>query len=227
MSFRHFLVRNAVGLMALLAAGWTLAQDPQAAADPYGDAAAGETKAAICGACHGVDGNPVDDQYPKLAGQNEAYTARQLELFKAQKRDNVIMFGFASMLQPADMRDVGAFFASKASQPGVADETLVARGEALYRGGDSNIGVPACMACHGPDGHGVAGAGFPQLAGQWPSYVSAKLNEWKAGTTWGDDANAKIMPAIAARLSATDIEAVSSYVAGLHTAGPGTNATAE
>ena len=189
-----------------------------------GDSKAGEGKAAACGACHGMDGNSSDKQYPKIAGQNEAYIARQLALFKTQKRQNPIMMGFAAALSPQDMHDVGAYFATKSALAGVADEKLLERGQALYRGGDAELGVPACMACHGPDGRGMAGAGYPQLAGQWADYVTAKLKDWKSGTTWGDDANAKIMPQIAKQLGEADIAALASYVEGLHTAG--TDATA-
>jgi len=235
MSFRRVFVQSLLALAAL-AAGPALAQTPPseapAAAAPaaetakvdahagplFGDAKAGESKAAACGACHGMDGNPSDKQYPKLAGQNEAYIARQISLFKSQKRQNPIMMGFAATQSDQDMHDIGAYFAGKTSIPGVADDKLVERGQALYRGGDSKLGVPACMACHGPDGRGMAGAGFPQLAGQWTDYVAAKLKEWKAGTTWGDDANAKVMPAIAQKLSDADITALASYVEGLHTA---------
>jgi cbb3-type cytochrome c oxidase subunit III len=191
-----------------------------------GDAKAGEGKAAACGACHGMDGNSSDKQYPKLAGQNEAYIARQIKLFQSQKRQNAIMMGFAATLSEQDMHDVGAYFASKSSLAGVADEKLLERGQALYRGGDGALGVPACMACHGPDGRGMAGAGYPQLAGQWADYVQAKLKDWKSGTTWGDDANAKIMPEIARRLGDTDIAALASYVEGLHTATGTATATA-
>ena len=192
---------------------------PAAGALVLGDAKAGEAKATACGACHGMDGNSTDKQYPKLAGQNEAYVARQITLFQTQKRQNAVMMGFAANLSVQDMHDIGAYFFSKAALPGVTDEKLLERGQALYRGGDAAIGVPACMACHGPDGRGMAGAGYPQLAGQWADYVVAKLTEWKGGTTWGDDAQAKIMPEIAKRLSDADIAALASYVEGLHTAG--------
>jgi len=191
---------------------------PAAAGDVYGDAKAGEGKAVACGACHGADGNPTDKQYPKLAGQNEAYIARQITLFQTQKRQNPVMMGFAANLSVQDMHDIGAYFATKSALPGVADEKLVARGQSLYRGGDATLGVPACMACHGPDGRGMAGAGFPQLAGQWADYVQTKLKDWKGGTTWGDDGNARIMPDIARRLGDSDIAALASYVEGLHTA---------
>lgn len=249
MSFRRVFVQNMLVLTALLATTAAFAQAPAndaapaqapspaaapAAAEPanpagavtFGDAKAGEGKAAVCGACHGMDGNPTDKQYPKLAGQNEAYIARQLTLFKTMKRQNPIMLGFAAALSEQDMHDVGAYFASKTALPGVADDKLVAAGQAIYRGGDLKLGVPACMACHGPDGRGMAGTGFPQLGGQWTDYVATKLKEWKSGTTWGDDPMAKIMPAIAQGLTEADINAVASYVEGLHTAA-GTSAAAK
>ncbi|WP_300618222.1 c-type cytochrome [Dokdonella sp.] len=223
MSFPRAHVRHALALATLLTAGAAAASDN---APVLGDAKAGEGKAAVCAACHGGDGNPTDKQYPKLAGQNEAYIARQLEAFKSQKRQNPIMLGFAATLSTQDMHDVGAFFATKRALPGVADEKLLERGQSLYRGGDAKLGVPACMACHGPDGRGMAGTGYPQLGGQWADYVAAKLKDWKGGTSWGEDNNAKIMPSIAASLSDADIEAVASYVEGLHTAAAASGATA-
>lgn len=216
MSFRHVL---AVALLLTVAT-----VQAETAAPIVGDAKAGATKAAVCGACHGIDGNSSDKTYPKLAGQNQAYIARQLALFKSGKRMNPIMMPFAAQLSDQDMHDLGAYFATQQSLPGVADEQFVARAQELYRGGDAKLGVPACMACHGPDGRGMAGTGYPQLAGQWSDYVAVKLGEWKSGTTWSDDVNAKVMPEIVARLSDADIAALSSYVSGLHTASAGTEA---
>jgi cytochrome c553 len=183
-----------------------------------GDAKAGETKAAVCGACHGADGNSADATYPKLAGQNEAYIVRQLGQFKAGKRMNPVMAPFASTLSPQDMHDLGAYFATKQAAPGQTDEAYLARAKQLYRAGDAKLGVPACMACHGPDGRGMAGSAYPQLSGQWADYIVAKFGEWRGGTSWGDDDHAKVMPGIATRLSDTDIAALASYAQGLHTA---------
>lgn len=183
-----------------------------------GDAKAGEAKAAVCGACHGSDGNSADAMYPKIAGQNEAYIARQLVQFKSGARANPIMAPFASTLSPQDMHDLGAFFATKQATPGQTDEAFVERAQHLYRAGDAKLGIPACMACHGPDGRGMAGSAYPQLSGQWADYVVAKLNEWRAGTSWGSDDHAKVMPDIANKLSDSDIAALASYVQGLHTA---------
>ncbi len=74
------------------------------------------------------------------------------------------------------------------------------------------------MACHGPDGRGNPGAMYPQLTSQHAKYIEATLKAWHSGTTWGDDAHAKIMPAIAQKLDDKDIAALASYIEGLHTA---------
>jgi cytochrome c553 len=135
------------------------------------------------------------------------------------------MMGFVMALTDQDMHDIGAYFASKTSLPGVADSKLVARGEALYRGGDANSGTPACMACHGPDGRGNPGAGYPQLAGQYADYLTLKLKDWHDGKSWGSDDRAQIMPTVVKGLSDGDITALASYIEGLHAADAG-NATA-
>ena len=181
-----------------------------------GDAAAGQAKAAVCGACHGMDGNSAVAMYPKLAGQSEAYIARQLADFKSGVRQNPIMMGMAAPLSPQDMHDLGAYFASKVATPGVADQALVEHGQQLFRQGDAARGIPACMACHSIDGRGNPGAAYPQLAGQHAQYVQATLKAWHDGTVWGTDVRAQIMPAIAKQLDEKDIAALASYVEGLH-----------
>ena len=183
-----------------------------------GDATAGQGKAAACGACHGMDGNSSDPQYPKLAGQSEQYIVQQLGNFKGGKRQNAIMMGMAAPLSEQDMHDIGAYFASKTALPGVADQALVERGEQLYRQGDAGKGVPACMACHSIDGRGNPGALYPQLTSQHAQYIQATLKAMHDGTSWGDDAHAKIMPSIAQKLDEKDIAALASYVEGLHAA---------
>ncbi len=201
-------------LAMLFSAGLACAETHEAIM--LGDAKAGEAKAAVCGACHGADGNSAVATYPKLAGQNESYIVRQLGQFKSGKRMNPIMMPFASTLSEQDMHDVAAYFSGKQATPGQTDDAYVKRGQQLFRAGDEKLGIPACMACHGPSGRGMAGAAYPQLSGQWADYVGAKLTEWRGGTTWGDDDHAKVMPAIAMRLSAEDISALASYVQGLH-----------
>jgi cytochrome c553 len=190
--------------------------DATAAVKP-GDATAGQGKAAACGACHGMDGNSTDAQNPRLAGQSEQYIVRQLADFKAGKRQNPIMMGMAAPLTPQDMHDIGAYFAKQKSLPGVADKALVDQGQTLYREGDTVRGIPACMACHGPDGGGNPGAMYPQLASQHAKYIETRLKHWHDSAPEGDDAHAKIMPSIAQKLDEKDIAALASYIEGLHT----------
>lgn len=193
-----------------------------------GDPAAGQAKAAVCGACHGVDGNSVDPQYPRLAGQHEEYIAKQLALFKGNQRANAIMLGFSIGLSAQDMRDIGAWYASQKAQAGVAseekipglEETFRQRGERLFRGGDATRGVPACMACHGPAGAGNPASAYPALAGQHANYTKAKLQAFRGGEIWGEDANGAVMAAISKNLDDNDIEALASYIEGLHHAEP-------
>jgi cytochrome c553 len=183
-----------------------------------GDATAGQAKAAACGACHGMDGNSTDAQYPKLAGQHEMYIAHQLHNFKDGERQNAIMLGMATPLSSQDMRDIGAYFASKQPLPGVADQALVERGQQLYRQGDPQRGIPACMACHAIDGRGNPGAMYPQLTSQHAQYIEAKLKDFHNGVVWGTEPHAQIMPTVAKNLDPQDIAALASYIEGLHVA---------
>jgi cytochrome c553 len=200
------------------AAATPAASDEDVMAAKPGDATAGQAKAAACGACHGADGNSTDGQYPKLAGQHEMYIAHQLNNFKSGARQNAIMQGMAAPLSVQDMHDIGAYFASKQSLPGVADESLVAQGQKLYREGDTARGIPACMACHSIDGRGNPGAMYPQLTSQHAQYIEAKLKDFHDGVTWGTEAHAQIMPLIAKKLDPQDISAVATYIEGLHVA---------
>jgi len=195
-----------------------------------GDAQAGATKAAACAACHGADGNSSDPQYPKLAGQAERYIARQLALYKTGERQNPIMMGFAAPLSPQDMRDIGAHFASQKVVPGVADETAIAAGayqgrkfyevgEQLWRSGDAARGLPACMACHGPTGHGNPGPPYPAIAGQHAGYTRKQLEAFRAGTVYGQGPNANsVMAGVAKYLTDEEIGSLATYIEGLHDA---------
>jgi cytochrome c553 len=197
----------------------------------WGDAKAGATKSAACAACHGVDGNPSDAQYPRLAGMPERYVAEQLALFKGGQRTDgmaAIMVPFAMTLSAQDMRDVGAYFAQQKAGAGIADDTLVTEGpykgmkfyqvgQDLYRSGDFERGIPACMACHGPTGGGNPGPAYPHVGGQNSAYVVRRLEEFRAGTgTLADNAQFQIMATVAKDLTDQEIQSLASYLQGLH-----------
>ncbi len=179
-----------------------------------GDAAAGEAKSATCGACHMADGNSVLPDFPKLAGQHEQYLAKQLTEFKSMTRKNDIMLGMTAALTDEDVADLAAYFSSKTANPGaVLDESKLALGEALYRGGNAATGVPACMGCHGPKGVGNPTAKYPALAGQHVQYTMTQLKAFNEGAR-ANDPNS-IMRAAVAQMTAREMEAVANYIATL------------
>jgi cytochrome c553 len=197
----------------------------------WGDAKAGAVKAGACAACHGLDGNPTDPQYPRLAAMPERYVAQELALFKSGQRNSgmaAVMMPMAMPLSAQDMRDLGAYFAQQNAGAGIADDTAIAAGpyagmkyfevgEKLFRGGDPARGLPACMACHGPTGAGNPGPAYPHVAGQQSTYAVRRLQEYRTGTTTQADPHAfNIMATVAKSLTDEEIQALGSYLQGLH-----------
>jgi cytochrome c553 len=179
-----------------------------------GSAAAGKAKSASCAACHGVDGNSGAPNFPKLAGLDAGYIAKQLADFKAGARKDPMMSGMAMPLSKKDMADLGAYYASQKRATGTAnlDENRRKLAETLYRGGSAKMGIPACMGCHGPAGAGIP-VQFPAVSGQHASYTAKQLADFKAGSRTNDGG---IMGPIAFKMSEAEIKAVSEYMAGLH-----------
>jgi cbb3-type cytochrome c oxidase subunit III len=180
-----------------------------------GDAAAGQAKAAVCGACHGPDGNSMAPNFPKLAGQGERYLNKQMHDIKSGKRTVLEMTGLLTNVSDQDLADIAAYFASQKGSVGAADPKVVAKGEALFRGGKLDKGMPACTGCHSPNGAGNAAAGFPHLGGQHAQYVAKQLTDFREGNRT-NDGDTLVMQSIASKLSNKDIEALASYVQGLH-----------
>lgn len=179
-----------------------------------GDAEAGKTKAAACGACHGADGNASIAVNPKLAGQNASYIVAQLKHFKSGERENPIMQGMSAGLSDQDMADIAVFYSKQTVKVGAASETLWARGQDIYRGGIPEVGVPACTGCHGPQGEGNPGAQFPALSGQNAEYTEAQLFAYRKEARINP--KAQVMIGVSRGLSDKDIKAVADYLQGLH-----------
>ncbi len=178
-----------------------------------GNAEAGKTKSATCAACHGADGNSVNPEWPKLAGQHPNYLLKQLMNFKNDERVNPSMSPMAKPLSDQDMADLAAYYASQVIKPGEADQSKVTLGEQIYKGGNNATGVAACAACHGPNGAGNPAANFPAINGQHAAYTKLQLHAFRKGGRANDAG--KMMRNIAAGMTDAEIEAVSEYIAGL------------
>ena len=214
-----------IKLATLIAtAGLALVATPgQAESLVDGSVEDGKAKALTCTACHGPEGNSANALWPNIAGQNAPYLQAQLHAFRASMvpaegvapRNDPLMSSQAMSLSDEDIADLAVYFESlPAAVQAVAKPSLIDRGEGLYRGGDAESGIAACIACHGPTGRGNPAAMYPALQGQHAAYTAKQLNDYAAGTRQ-TDGKTSIMRDIAVRLSKEDIEALSSYVQGL------------
>lgn len=190
-----------------------------------GDIAQGKIKSVLCIACHGIDGNSLVPNFPKIAGQNETYLANQLKQFKSGKRADEIMAGMVATLNNQDIQNLSAYFASQVNKPiNVKKNASLAQAEKLYKGGDKDRNITACIACHGIKADGIPSAGFPSLASQYPSYTAKQLKAFRQVSintqTDGKEAHRiddnKMMVSVTKDLSNKEINALSEYIATLH-----------
>jgi cytochrome c553 len=180
-----------------------------------GSADAGKARALTCTACHGPEGNSASPLWPNIAGQNAPYLLAQMKAFKDGSRVDPLMSSQAMMLSDEDMANLAVYFESlPAAAQSLADENLLDRGQALYRGGNKEDEASACLACHGPTGRGNPAAIYPALQGQHAAYTAKQLNAYADGART-TDGKTHMMQDIAANLDKDDIAALSSYVQGL------------
>ena len=192
----------------------SLAMMASAASFAKGDATKGKTLSATCAACHGADGNSTNPEWPKLAGQGEAYLAKQLTDYRTDKRVNAVMTAQAKLIaSDEDVEHLAAYFASQEAKPGTGDEAKVEEGGLIFKGGKTSTKVTACAACHGPTGSGNDPAKFPKLSGQHTTYLLAQLKMFRSGERANDAG--QMMRNIAEKMSDNDMEAVAEYISGL------------
>ncbi len=199
---------------------------PAAAATPdlpftHGKAADGATKSAVCAACHGPNGNSVNPEWPRLAGQSAVYIAEQLRLFRSGLRANPVMQPLSATLSDQDISDLAVYYEAQTPTGLEADPSYWQGGQALYLRGDRARDVPACTACHGPVGRGNLAAGYPALRAQQSVYVMKQLNDYASGARYTGpnplqaSRNGTMMFTLAKRLTPEEIRDVASYVQGM------------
>jgi cytochrome c553 len=205
---------NICSLAGRLVTLFTLGFVAAASAVADGDIQRGKDQSVTCAACHGQDGNSINPEWPNLAGQHEKYLLISLKSFKDSTRQNVLMTSQATALDEQAMGDLAAYYASQTADRRTTDPALVSQGERLYRGGNIERGVSACIACHGPSGRGNLGGGYPALQGQHSVYTANQLKAYRSNTR-ETDAN-RIMRDIAGLMTDDEISAVASYIQGLN-----------
>lgn len=180
-----------------------------------GDYQSGQEKSTVCAACHGPKGISTQPEWPSLAGQHANYLIKQMYDFKMHHgREAPTMAPMVANLTHQDMADLAVFYSKQPLPEGSTPKKYLKRGEALYRGGDFTKHITACIACHGPKGHGNAQAGFPALSGQQVGYTVQQLQNFKDHKRT-NDLNS-IMQDISVRMSTEDMIAVANYAAGLY-----------
>lgn len=196
---------------ALLISGAVQAQG--VAADGQKIVMQGDGSGAPCLACHGLDGAGNNAAgFPRLAGLDAAYIAKQMSDYNSGTRVSPIMQPNVDNLSEQQILDVAAYYAQQPVPAAAAapdDAELLTLGEKIATRGDWNQYIPACESCHGPDSQGM-GSAFPGLAGQHPNYIKQQLNAWRDGSRQNDPN--QLMTGVAERLSEQQIEAVSTYL---------------
>ena len=177
-----------------------------------------EAKLEYCKTCHGLSGQGYIGWFamPRLAGQQPEYVEAQLRAFIERRRTNPIMTNVAHALSPSMVTALANHFRHLDPPPfGGAPRGSTALGKKIFEDGLPESNVPACSACHGPDGHGQNE--IPRLAGQLYPYMVGQLTGWSKvrGQGTAVDTSA-IMAPTAHNLTRSQIEAVAAYVSNLH-----------
>ena len=193
-------------LAGALGAGVVNAQDHDALAQTK----AVKLAVGVCGTCHGPQGVSQVPKYPRLAGQNATYLAAQLKAFRAQTRGDAdamgFMWGMAAGLDDATIDALAAYYsAQKPARGSGGDAAQVARGADIFQKGVESAGVPACSACHGPNGEGMGE--FPRLAGQHAQYLLKQLGAFQSNMR-----NVAVMHGVASGLKLHEMEAVAAFL---------------
>ena len=176
------------------------------------------TAVQVCSICHGIDGNSISPNFPRLAGQSSVYLVTQLENFRSHQRSDPegfeYMWGISHHLSDAQIQGLAEYFAKQTptinTTVAIAPDQLAA-GKLIFDNGVPGKEVAPCMACHGPKGQGIAS--FPRLANQHQDYLVKQLHvfqdtEGRPGTP---------MKQITHLLNQQEMDAVAGYIQSLPT----------
>ena len=175
-----------------------------------------EARVQGCVTCHGQSGQGTNNGYfPRIAGKPAGYLYNQLIAFRDGTREYPPMNYLVAYLPDAYLREMAAHFAKQrppleAKDTALADAAMLDRGRTIATAGDSRLGIPACVACHGARLTGME-PGIPGLVGLRAAYINAQLTRWRVGSRHA--AEPDCMKRIVSRLSESDIAAVAGWLA--------------
>ena len=169
------------------------------------------TAVQVCSICHGVDGNSISPNFPRLSGQQAAYLTAQLENFKGHSRSDPAgfeyMWGLSRQLSDEQIAGLAEYFSKQVPKPNATvDEKLMLAGKEIYENGLPAKEAAPCIACHGPNGEGIAT--FPRLAHQHQDYMIKQLQVFQRT----DERPNTPMTQIAHLLSNDEMRAVAGYL---------------
>jgi cytochrome c553 len=162
-----------------------------------------------CTTCHGERGESIAEDFPRLAGQHEAYLAKELGDFRAGRREG-LMVRMARGLTDAQIASLAKYYAAQPVPPPAPKTELHDVGRYLYRKGNAWSGVPACKACHGDEARGTEK--LPRLAGQHADYLARQVREFTSRVRTNDN---EVMHAVSQKLTALEVRALAEYLASL------------
>jgi cytochrome c553 len=164
-----------------------------------------EDKAALCAACHGESGIPMDKSIPVIWGQNEGYIYIELRDMKKNIRKNDQMAPIVENLDRDNMLGLAAYFASK-PWPNL-DQPRASVDDANRFAAIANSGQ--CPACHQA---GYIGAGTqPRLAGQSLDYLAKTMMDFRKG----ERGNSDWMTTLLRTYNDEDIERIARVLSGM------------
>lgn len=206
MKYKHILLAMTLGMIG---AGCSNIERSRDLANPL---VSGKTLAQqVCSNCHGIDGNSVSPNFPRLAGQQEAYLVAQLENFRSHSRSDPpgfeYMWGISHHLTDDQFKGLADYFSKQIPQPNApVNAQQMAAGKEIFEKGVPDEEVAPCMVCHGPKAEGLVT--FPRLANQHQDYLVKQLHvfqetEGRPGTP---------MKQITHLLTQQQMEAVAGYL---------------
>lgn len=152
---------------------------------------------------------------PRLAGQDHRYLIRSLEDFASGARESATMHEVAQALTQQQRQDVALYYSVVKAPPALRSSTSegdpgAQTGIEIEQHGLPDMGVPACATCHSGEVR-TQGPPYPYLAGQFADYLEQQLDQFRAGTRRGPDA--QVMQVIARNLNTEQARALSVHFA--------------